>query len=185
MWLAGEDKLLTKAHKHGSNGRQSLQTTLEGIVSCAKTEEVITKKNGNGWALAVKDAGAWGRAALMESSPCPARGGDGAREKEGAAAEQGRHRRREAGSCQEEEGGHGGCPCSARGAEGPSLGAVDWIRARVFMHIGTESVRGCAHAPGRERPPISTSGVAVGPREADAAALGVEEAVVVLHEVRP
>ena len=27
--------------------------------------------------------------------------------------------------------------------------------------------------------------VAVGPREADAAALGVEEAVVVLHEVRP
>ena len=67
--LAGEDKLLTKAH-HRLERRQSLQTTIEGIVSCAKTEALLPKKNGNGWALAVKDAEAWGRAALMEE-PVP------------------------------------------------------------------------------------------------------------------
>ena len=39
-------------------------------MSCAKTEALLPKKNGNGWALAVKDAEAWGRAALMEE-PVP------------------------------------------------------------------------------------------------------------------
>ena len=67
--LAGEDKLLTKAH-HRLERRQSLQTTIEGIVSCAKTEALLPKKNGNGWALAVKDAEAWGRAALV-AEPVP------------------------------------------------------------------------------------------------------------------
>ena len=67
--LAGEDKLLSKA-QHRLERRQSLQTTIEGIVSCAKTEALLPKKNGNGWALAVKDAEAWGRAALMEE-PVP------------------------------------------------------------------------------------------------------------------
>jgi hypothetical protein len=67
--LAGEDKLLTKAHNRLER-RQSLQTTIEGIVSCAKTEALLPRKNGNGWALAVKDAEAWGRAALMEE-PVP------------------------------------------------------------------------------------------------------------------
>ena len=67
--LAGEDKLLTKAHNRLER-RQSLQTTIEGIVSCAKTEALLPKKNGNGWALAVKDAEAWGRAALV-AEPVP------------------------------------------------------------------------------------------------------------------
>ena len=67
--LAGEDKLLTKAH-HRLERRQSLQTTIEGIVSCAKTEALLPRKNGNGWALAVKDAEAWGRAALV-AEPVP------------------------------------------------------------------------------------------------------------------
>ena len=67
--LAGEDKLLTQAHNRLER-RQSLQTTIEGIVSCAKTEALLPKKNGNGWALAVKDAAAWGRAALV-AEPVP------------------------------------------------------------------------------------------------------------------
>ena len=67
--LAGEDKLLTKAHNRLER-RQSLQTTIEGIVSCAKTEALLPKKNGNGWALAVKDAEAWGRAAVV-AEPVP------------------------------------------------------------------------------------------------------------------
>ena len=67
--LAGEDKLLTKAH-HRLERRQSLQTTIEGIVSCAKTEALLPRKNGNGWALAVKDAEAWGRAAVA-AEPVP------------------------------------------------------------------------------------------------------------------
>jgi hypothetical protein len=36
----------------------------------AKTEALLPKKNGNGWALAVKDAEAWGRAALV-AEPVP------------------------------------------------------------------------------------------------------------------
>ena len=67
--LAGEDKLLTQAHNRLER-RQSLQTTIEGIVSCAKTEALLPKKNGSGWALAVKDAAAWGRAALV-AEPVP------------------------------------------------------------------------------------------------------------------
>ena len=67
--LAGEDKLLTKAHNRLER-RQSLQTTIEGIVSCAKTEALLPRKNGSGWALAVKDAAAWGRAALV-AEPVP------------------------------------------------------------------------------------------------------------------
>ena len=67
--LAGEDKLLSKA-QHRLERRQSLQTTIEGIVSCAKTEALLPKKNGSGWALAVKDAAAWGRAALV-AEPVP------------------------------------------------------------------------------------------------------------------
>ena len=40
-------------------------------MSCAKTEALLPKKNGNGAGpLAVKDAEAWGRAALMEE-PVP------------------------------------------------------------------------------------------------------------------
>ena len=38
--------------------------------NCAKTEALLPKKNGNGWALAVKDAEAWGRAALV-AEPVP------------------------------------------------------------------------------------------------------------------
>ena len=67
--LAGEDKLLSKAQNRLER-RQSLQTTIEGIVSCAKTEALLPKKNGSGWALAVKDAAAWGRAALV-AEPVP------------------------------------------------------------------------------------------------------------------
>ena len=67
--LAGEDKLLSKA-QHRLERRQSLQTTIEGIVSCAKTEALLPKKNGSGWALAVKDAEAWGRAAVA-AEPVP------------------------------------------------------------------------------------------------------------------
>ena len=67
--LAGEDTLLTKA-QHRLERRQSLQTTIEGIVSCAKTEALLPRKNGSGWALAVKDAAAWGRAALV-AEPVP------------------------------------------------------------------------------------------------------------------
>lgn len=67
--LAGEDRLLGAAHGRLER-RQSLQTTIEGFVSCAKTEALLPRRTGKGWALAVKEAETWGRAAL-EAEPVP------------------------------------------------------------------------------------------------------------------